>query len=364
MLTNGESHKKFVPVPAALNFFEGRRMSKSVLIISSPASQYIADEVYNDLLDAGVKVRPLNIDRKVFPNGEKYYRMDVNSSFEVLGDTAVYIASLVDDNDFLELYRLGATLAQAGLRRRIFVIPYAAYSYMFQSSSKAGEVSVSKYNAQMLGVLGHSDEGNMFIFIDLRYPTLLHHFEGRSLRTDLHSDSALLSEIRRMRYDTSKLVMGATNLERAEWVNRYASQLDIPVAFLRERDRECENPEGVMGLEDAVVGDVRGFHVLIFDDLVLSGRTIIAAAKKYLAEGATGVDACCSHLACDDEEAIHALIDSPIGTIITTDSHPVTQHPLIKGNKKFRLLKVAQICRNDLLGILSDRTGLLRNVSI
>jgi ribose-phosphate pyrophosphokinase len=240
---------------------------------------------------------------------------------------------------------VGGALAQAGLRRRIFIIPFLGYS----SVDRAGdplEVVTAKSMTQMLGVVGAGDDGSVFLFLDLHYPCLLHYFEGPCVRIELYCKNALLSAIRRQRYDSGNLVVGSTNLRRANWVNAYATALDVPLVIIRER-------EGRAGDRDmaGVVGDVIGKHVLIYDDIVRSGKTIISSAQKYLEAGASKVDVCTTHLACFEEQQIIDIIESEIGVVIATNSHPVTANPLVR-LPKFVIVDIADVFTQSLFQLL------------
>ena len=90
-----------------------------------------------------------------------------------------------------------------------------------------------------------------------------------------------------------------------------------------------------------VIGDVRGKIVIIYDDMTRSAGTIIDAAKAYLDLGAIAVYVVLSHLALNDESIIAKLIAAPIVKIITTNSHPMSQHPLILGSEKFVVADVS-----------------------
>jgi ribose-phosphate pyrophosphokinase len=125
-------------------------------------------------------------------------------------------------------------------------------------------------------------------------------------------------------------------------VNDYAKALKVGIAFIREGERRNDEIEFHSDPRD-VIGDVAGKHVLIYDDIIRSGKTIIAAADMYLAKGATGVDVVTSHLACFEDDQIIALKESRIGVIIATNSHPVTQNPLVSQDPKFQIVEVMPV---------------------
>ena len=325
-------------------------MSGEVVLVTIDKSDYLSDMILEELQDLEVKIHKIGVRRERFPNGEKYYRLELPTRFSLINKTALYIASIITDDDLLDMYRVGTALVQAGIQRRIFVIPFLAYGSM-DRATMSGEVVTAKCNSTMLGTVGTTSEGNVFVFLDLHYPCLLHYFEGPSLRIELHAKSALLREITGMHLDMSNVIFGSTNLRRAAWVNDYAMALQVPVSFIREKVKDGKEI-AFTSEADLIVGEVKGKHVLIYDDLIRTGRTIIGAAKKYLEAGAIRVDAVTSHLACFDDQQITDLINSPLETIIATNSHPVITNPLIKNSKKFHIVDVSDIFTQCLYEIL------------
>jgi ribose-phosphate pyrophosphokinase len=311
-----------------------------VYLLSHPSSEYLAETLASDLTDVYVNLHRLNVIRQTFPNGERYYRLDIPTPFALLGKIAIYISAVTNDDELLDLYRIGNTLAQAGLRRRVFVIPFLAYTSM-DRAMRRGEVVTAKCNAQMMGSLGAAEDGTLFLFLDLHDPCLLHYFEGPCLRIEFQARDQLVQEIKSQRYDLSQLVIGTTNLRRAAWANLYARDLGVGIAFMREKARG----DGIVfqSRPEGVVGDVKGKHVLIYDDIIRSGRTIIAAAEMYLDSGATGVDVVTCHLACFEEAQIQAIVESRIGVVIATNSHPVTQRESVRNHPKFRIVNIVGV---------------------
>ncbi|KAK8895815.1 hypothetical protein M9Y10_013700 [Tritrichomonas musculus] len=320
-----------------------------VVILEHPQSTYISKSISEELADLGVLVSHVGIERSTFPNGEKYYRFKIDSNFALLGKTSVYIASLTNDDDILDIYRIGSSLAQAGIKRRIFVIPYLAYLSM-DRQFHPGEVVTAKCNSQMFGIIGAASEGNVFLFLDLHYTCILHYFEGPVLRVELNSQSALIRAIAEQNYPHDTLTMGSTNLRRASWVNSYAQAMNIPITFVREKPKPDQAE--FISQPDYIIGNVKGCRVIIYDDILRSGKTLISAAKCYLAAGATSVVGVITHFACYSEEHINLLIKSELEKIIITNSHPITQNPLIQESDKFVVVDIADIFTQCLYEIL------------
>ena len=334
-----------------------------VFLLSLLQSNYLTEGICEELNDMGVNIKRLGIKRGEFENGEKYYRILVENNFSLLGKTAVYIGTLTNDDDIMDMYRIALSLGQLGIRRKIFVIPFMAYSCMSRAKIP-GEVVTAKCVAQMFSILGSYDEGNVFLFLDLHYPSIQHYFEGSCIRLELSGQSALLSGVHQLHPDISNLVVGSTDLRHAAWVNSFAESLNIPIALARDIQQtpypdfdSDPNTYSIASKENyklEIIGDVRGKNVLIYDDLVRSGFHIINAAKIYLDQGALSVDVMVSHLAFYNEEQIQMVIDSPIQKIIATNSHPITQDPIIQSCEKFIIVDSSALFTQCLFELRSE----------
>jgi ribose-phosphate pyrophosphokinase len=322
-----------------------------VFLATTEPSSYLADLLREDLVDQGMVVNMLRIERKQFANRERYYRVDVKSSFELLGKPTMYIASITNDEELLDLYRVGNALAQAGSRRRIFIIPFLAYSTMHRAS-KVGDVMTAKSNSQMMASLGRLDEGTLFLFLDLHERCLLHYFEGPCFRIELTGWELLKREVSCRWRKGPTLIIGSTSLRHADTVDIFAQELDLPLILMREFPPNFAD-YGSSKDSFGVMGDVTGKHVLIFDDIIRSGHSIIAAAEEYLRKGATAVDVVVSHIACFNEEQLQAIVNSPIGVVIATNSHPTSQMSIVKNNKqKFVIINAVAIISTTLMELL------------
>jgi ribose-phosphate pyrophosphokinase len=323
--------------------------SSDILLVSTERSDYLRVLVEEKLKASGIKVTPLEIKRAHFPDGESYYRININTNFELLGKIAIYVCAITNDSEILEVVRIGNTLAQLGVKRRIFIIPFLAYSTM-ERAVLPGEVVTAKTTVQMLSTIGAGGNGNVFLLFDLHTAGLLHYFEGACLRIEIYGQKTLVQALPTLGFNKTNYMFASADLGRTAWVNAFSRDNGTSVAFLRKTRTNRDGKSETQTQE--VIGDVKGYHLIIYDDMTRTGGTLIKAAAKYISVGALSVDAMISHLALIGEKEIRALIDSPIRKIITTNSHPMTQHPLIQGNDKFIILDATQEfvnCLNEIL---------------
>ena len=71
-----------------------------------------------------------------------------------------------------------------------------------------------------------------------------------------------------------------------------------------------------------LIGDVDGRSVLIVDDEVLTGGTLVAAANVVVEQGATSVYVAATH-AILSGDAVTKIENSPINEIVFTDTIPI-----------------------------------------
>lgn len=313
--------------------------SSDILLLSTKRSEYFRDLIKGRLLDRGIKTRELDLSRSIFPGGERYYRMDIESNFDLLGRVVIYVSSLTCDEEILEVIRVAHTLVQYGVKRRIFVIPYLAYSTM-EYASLPGEVVTCKVTVQMLSSFGISSSGNIFLLYDLHSSCILNYFEGPSIRLELSGFSLLISTLKDIGFDRETFMFASADLGRTILVNALAKHQKVQVAFMRRIDHIVNGVKVSHDLE--VIGPVSGKNVIIYDDMARSGSAIIEIAEKYLSSGALSVHCIVSHFAPNEENNVRNLARSRIKTFTFINTHPSSQWDVIKKYDKFRILDASE----------------------
>ena len=114
------------------------------------------------------------------------------------------------------------------------------------------------------------------------------------------------------------LTVVATDAGGAKGARRMADRLSAPLAIVEKR--RLGNNEKVEAT--TVIGDVKGRAVLIVDDEVLTGGTLVAAANVVVEQGATAVYVAATHPILSGD-AVALIEKSPINEIIFTDTIPI-----------------------------------------
>lgn len=250
------------------------------------------------------------VERKVFPDGERYRRIETDCARR----DVVLVGGTVDDADVLEIYDLACGLVHSGVHTLTLVLPWFGYQTM-ERASQAGEIVAAKNRARLLSSVPTAGSGNRAILIDLHSEGIPHYFEGNIRPVHLHAHSVVLQAIRD--FGGEDFVLGATDAGRAKWVESLANDLLVDAAFVFKRrlsDTETE--------VTALAADVDGRVVVIYDDMIRTGGSLISAARSFKEAGASNVYAVCTHGAFA-RASLDALSDSEaLAGIACTDTRP------------------------------------------
>jgi ribose-phosphate pyrophosphokinase len=299
----------------------------SVLLVSTVSSQPFARR-----LAAHLGAPLADVERQQFPDGERYLRFDLADRFGLL-DRDVVIVGATDSSASLEdVYRLGCTAAAGGAHSVTLVIPYFGYSTM-ERAVRPGEVVSAKIIARRLSGMPRAADGNRVLLMDLHAAGIVHYFEGDTVALELYAEPKIVAAIRGLALP--RLCLASTDMGRAKWVEALANKLGAPLALIHK-----QRLSGSETRVSAVVGDVAGRNVVIYDDMIRTGRSLVQAAEAYLKAGAASVHAAATHLVLP-EGTVERLEASPLAKVIGTDTHP--NHRLVEGRPRFEVVSVADL---------------------
>ncbi|KAL7718706.1 ribose-phosphate diphosphokinase [Entamoeba marina] len=254
--------------------------------------------------------------------------------------------TFMDDQELLEVIRIGGEVAEMGTRKRIFVIPYLMYSTM-ERAVNPGEVVTCKSTVRMLCGIPSSGLGNLFMLMDLHTAGIVHYFEGNVQAMELYAEHVLEQCIAEHIDFSEPTIFGSADLGRPLWVETFANHFSVGIAFIR-KSRNFEDTH-VVG---EPLGDVRGKHVIIYDDLTRSAGSLIKAADAYLDHGAVKVTAVVTHLSLINETVVQRLIDSRISMVIATNSNVRSQMEVVQNSPKFVICDISPVFARQILAYL------------
>lgn len=281
--------------------------SERKLIFSTKSYQYLKEKVVKDGdFDSG------EVEVKYFPDGERYQRI----TSEVRGRKVVVIGGTISDSDTLELYDLSFALAMNGASSLTVVIPYFGYSTM-ERAVMPGEVVTAKIRARLFSTLPRTSLGNSFILMDLHTEGLPHYFEDAVLPIHLYCKPVIIKVCRDL--NLPDYLLACTDAGRAKWVESLANDLGVKAAFVFKKRISGEHTEVT-----AVSADVEGKDVIIYDDMIRTGGSLISAAASYKEAGAGKIFAVTTHGIFSKNGIVKIKESNLFEQVICTDTHPIT----------------------------------------
>ncbi len=253
-----------------------------------------------DVLDA--ELAPIEEDR--FPDGEQIVRVPPE-----LDGTVIVVHSMVppQDENFLKCLIALDAARENGADRVIAVVPYVAYSRQDKRFEPGEPVS---FRAVARAISANADA---FVTVDLHEPSTLEFF-------DVPAENATAAEeigkYLRERFDGEELAVIAPDEGARELAERTASVCDAEHDHLEK--------ERISGEEVRIYPkelDVEGKTVVIVDDMIDTGGTMIEAAKALKEQGAEELYAACTH-ALLTRNAASRLLAAGFKDIIATDTVP------------------------------------------
>ncbi len=250
------------------------------------------------------------VERLTFPDGEHYQRLLAPAE----GMDAVVVGGTISETDTLELYDLACGLVQADIHSLTLAIPYFGYATM-ERVSKPGEIVTAKTRARLLSSIPVPGSGSRVLLLDLHSEGVPFYFEGAMRPVHLRATPVVVAAARRLA--GGPFVIACTDAGRAKWVEALANQIGVGASFVFKRRIDAQTTE-----VSAMSAQVQGAHVVIYDDMIRTGSSLLAAGRAYRQAGATALSVVVTHGVLPGN-ALSRLEESGLFTgIACTNSHP------------------------------------------
>ena len=279
-------------------------MTRPSVIFSTQRYTYMADAIREE---TGFGLG--EVERNEFPDGEHYRRV----AGSVEGKDVVLLGGTVDDADTLELYDLACTIVHGGAHTLTLVIPWYGYQTM-ERAVKKGEVVVAKTRARLLSSIPIAGSGNRVVLVDLHSEGITQYFSGNIWPVHLYAKPLILPLIRQLGGDD--FVLAATDAGRAKWVESLANDLGVDAGFVFKRRMSGDQTEVT-----ALAADVAGKNVVIYDDMIRTGGSLIGAARAFRDAGAAQIAAVCTHAVLPGDALSRIEASGLFTAVACTDSH-------------------------------------------
>jgi len=243
----------------------------------------------------------------------------------------------VNDN-VIELLIMLDAFRRASARRITAVLPY--YGYARQDRKDQPRVPITaKLMANIITVAGTT----RLLTMDLHAQQIQGFFD---IPVDHLYAYPVLSEYFR-RKKLKNLTVVSPDVGGIKMARAYAKGLGADLAIVDKR-RTSPNKVEAMNL----IGEVKNRTVLIPDDIIATGSSLVEAVNALVKFGAKDIYACCTH-AILSGNAVQKLQKSALKEIVVTDTIPL---PPEKRVDKIKVLTVAPLLGEAILRIHNERS--------
>ena len=305
-------------------------MIDSLRVFAGNANRHLAEEICRYLQ---VGIGEAEVGR--FSDGE--ISVKVNENIRGCDLFIVQPTGAPADN-LLELLVMIDAARRASASRVTAVIPYFGYARQDRKDQPRVPIS-AKLVANLLTVSGtdriltmdlHSSQIQGFFDIPFDHlyaaPVLIDYFRQKSI---------------------PNLTVVAPDVGSIKMARAYAKRLDASLALVDKRRTRADDAEVMF-----VIGDVEGRNVIIFDDVISTGRTIANAARALKEKGAKQIHVGATH-AVFSSVAPQVLQEAPVSEVVVTDTIALKPEMRWKG---LTVLTVSKILGEAIRRIHEERS--------
>jgi ribose-phosphate pyrophosphokinase len=283
-------------------------MASDLKVFSGRSNRPLAENIAAEL------GKPLGqCEIKVFSDGEMWVKYSEN----VRGcDVFLVQSTNPPAENLLELLIMIDAAKRASARKIAAVIPY--FGYARQDRKDQPRVSIT---AKLIANLITEAGADRVITMDLHAPQIQGFFD---IPVDhLYSSAVLVKYFKDNPIEN--LAVASPDVGGIKMARAYAKRLEAELVVIDKR-RPKQNDAEVMN----IIGDVKGKNILIVDDLIDTGGTLVNAVVALQEAGAKDVFAAATHPVLSGS-AIERINKSNLKKIVVTDTLPMNvQSPKIE----------------------------------
>lgn len=262
---------------------------------------------------------------KRFADGETHLQIQEN----VRGADVFVVqpTSTPVDHHLMELLLMIDAFKRASAERITAVLPY--YGYARQDRKDRPRMPIS---AKLVASLLETAGASRVLALDLHAAQIQGFFD---IPVDHLFSAPVMVEYFQGRYDRRELIIVSPDAGGVERARSFAKKINVPLAIIDKR-RTDANVAEVMN----IIGDVRGKHCLMVDDLVDTAGTLVKGVEALLEEGAKSVAACATHAVLSGP-AVERICASALTELVVSNSIPLSAEA--ENCRKIRPLSVAPL---------------------
>ena len=307
---------------------------KRLMIVSGEGFPELAEKIA-DRLDLDLS----GVELVKFPGGELYARYLES----VRGADMFIVQSLgqpVNENLMQMLIMIDAA-KRASAKRIVAVLPWYAYSRQ-DRKTKPREPITARLVANMIQAAGaervmtmdlHTGQIEGYFTFPVDHLTAMHTFVDYFVEQGFK--------------DAEDAVVVAPDTGEVKVAKQLAGHLRLPWAIVNKMRDKPDHSEVTH-----VIGDVAGKRVLMIDDIIATGGTLVNAAERLVEDGATEVRAAATHGEFSGD-AYEKIEDSVIREVVVTDTLPLKSG---RPRSKIKTLTIAPILASTIKNVFTDES--------
>ena len=296
-------------------------MIKALSIFSGNANRELAEAICT-----GMEVTPGNALVSTFSDGEIF--IEIRENVRGVNCFVLQPTSSPVNNNLMELLIMIDALKRASAGSIVAILPYFGYGRQDRKVKPRTPIS-AKLVADLITAAG----ADRVVSVDLHAGQIQGFFD---IPVDhLYAMPVFIEYLRTHGLIGDSAVAISPDAGGVERARGFAKRMESSMAIIDKR-RPAPNISEVMN----IIGDVRGKHAVIIDDMIDTAGTVSLAAKAVLDQGAKSVVACATHGVLSGP-ALQRIEESVLSEVIISDTIPLSA--AAKQCKKIKVLSVARL---------------------
>ncbi len=309
-------------------------MTNSRILYASPQMQKLAEEIC--MRDPRVTLGRISWER--FP--DTFPDTFLHDVAAVQNADVSFLACFANPDTIFEQMSAIYTLAELGCKSLQILLPYFPTGTM-ERVDHEGQVATASTLARMLSAVAPAGPGPVPLYIWDIHALPIRHYFGQNISPRFKTGTKLLKK----RIATEKVAIAFP--DEGAW-KRFKTMFqdadDQPLfPFIICRKVRDGNKRVVTVSE----GDPTGYHVVIIDDLIHSGGTIIECAHALRVAGAREISVYATH-GVMEEGAWKKFLNAGFSKVWITDSCPATA-AAVDGIEPFEVLSLSESITNAIM---------------
>ncbi|HJS63757.1 MAG TPA: ribose-phosphate pyrophosphokinase [Nitrososphaeraceae archaeon] len=277
-------------------------MLRDSVVIAGPASEQLASNIAKRL-----NIKVIKPELMIFADGESKIKIE-----SVENKQCIIIQSLYPpiDRHIIQLLMMIQKCRKDKALKTIVVIPYMAYARQDKAFLEGEVISISIL-AEIIEYFGVS----RVITVDIHSESSLSYF-GNIIKNI--SAIPILAEYALQNIFLNNAIIISPDFGGLKRAQKFGQIIQREVTFLKKtRDRLT----GIVSIEDVLDFNVKDKDVILVDDMISTGNSIIKACEVLRNNGAESIFVICSHALLLDK-ALDKIIRAGATEIISTNSIP------------------------------------------